>query len=126
MGKEKIIARHAEEEFERFLRKRFPDATVEYQPQTFITDGHPQEGATPDFRIIFPNGREAFVEITTFPQKGGEVLVDPKARQRRVMKNQAPGIPFLVFYRETLLALQAKKRYRHLNLRFIPNGNGKL
>lgn len=124
MGKENKAAMHVEEEFGRFLRKRFPNAEVEYEPQTFMTNGKPREGATPDFRITLPSGRQVFVKVTTLPQKGGENLVDPKSRQKRVMKDQAPGVPFFVFYRETLLSLQAKKRYKNLNLRFFPNGNG--
>lgn len=124
MGGEKEIARRVEVEFERFLKKRFPNAEIECEPQTFYSKGHHGQGATPDFKIIFPNGRTAFVEITTRPQKAGDNLADPKSHQKKVMEEQTPHTPFLVFYREQLIALQDKQRYRHLNLRFFPNGNG--
>ena len=105
------------EEFGRFLRERFPDAKIEYEPQTFMStrdeDGLP-EGTTPDWRIEFPNGRIVFAEVTSAEKNG----TDPKEKQKRVMKRSAPGIYYFVFYRQQLKLLQTKERYRKHDLNF--------
>lgn len=53
-----------------------------------------------------------------------EVLVDPKARQKEIMKKAAPGVHYAVWYRKNMLAVQqANPGFNFFNGKNWKNGN---
>lgn len=121
MGRKKEQSlNNTEREVRRFLENRFPTAQIDYEPETFTSraeNGNVPKGSTPDFRIKLPTGKIQilFVEATTAGYNGHG---DPKARQKKIMKECAPNVPYVVLYREQLEKLQKIPKYRHLKLNF--------
>ncbi len=95
---EQQIARH-------FLNK-FSNARITYEPAEFSADIEGKTRSTiPDFQIDYLNtGRSVYVEITAAKRTEG----DPKARQKKVMRQAAPDIKYIVLYRDCLERIQNK------------------
>ena len=111
---------NTEKEVRRFLEYRYPTAQIDYEPETFtskVENGNASQGSTPDFRIKLPTGKRQilFVEATTAENNGHG---DPKAKQKRIMRECAPDIPYIVLCREQLEKLQKIPKYRDLKLNF--------
>lgn len=92
--------------FRVFLERVFPGAEISYQAESFTApnDNGIPETTIPDFRVIRPDGKIIFIEITKERRNG----IDPKERDRKIMKKAAPNSPYVVIYADTLKKIQAK------------------
>lgn len=100
-----------------FLRKKFPSATILYEPTTFtFTDSSGKKRqTTPDvFFRKSDNEPGIFIEITTLPKNG----TDPKKKQREVMAAN-PQIKYVVLYRENLARIEASARKKRIDISFF-------
>lgn len=97
--------------FRVFLGKVFPDANISYEPESFsaINYHFARETTRPDFRVIRPQGKTIYIEITKDRRNG----TDPKLREKEIMKKAAPNCIYVVLYGETLLKIQ--KKYEEFN-----------
>ena len=97
----------AEQQFFTLLRRKLPIGTQIIYEDCFFKqqdDNGKEQGTTPDFHVIKPNGTEFFVEITTeaFGSNGN----DPKGEAKRIMSETLPVKKYTVLYREHLQNIQ--------------------
>lgn len=86
-----------------FLTKIFPDSEIYYESTSFtIKNGNGKEETVPDFKVVNPDGKTIFIEITKGRRNGS----DPKERERRIMKEASPNTPYIVLYNEDLKKIQ--------------------
>jgi hypothetical protein len=107
--------------FRVFLGEVFPDANISYEPEAFSATTYrhekhptiadfalsPMMGTAttrPDFRVIKPNGKKIYIEITKDRKNG----TDPKLRDKEIMKKAAPNCAYVVLYGGTLMKIQKK------------------
>lgn len=114
---------------------------VQPEPDKFEwrVDANTTRSTGPDLKVVdLQYGKEMYLETTTgeihaqllrtrvaredesgnsiFEDREEQVIVDPKARQKEVMKNAAPDVKYVVWYRSTLLAVQeANPGYNFFN-----------
>lgn len=113
-----LNAYNTEREFARLLLDR-TNLEITYEPTFFyhIDDDEIKRGTLPDFRVINPStGAETYIEVTT--------SVVGKGKQKSFMKQLAPDVHYVVFYRDKLEAIQAKFPEYHLMNGAPQNING--
>lgn len=100
----------SEQEMFIFLRHKFPDWEITYEPvEIWIhSQNGEKEGTIPDFGLRKPNDITiTLLEITTSRNNG----TDPKENQKRIMREAAlPNVRFVVLYRENLKSIMSKHR----------------
>jgi len=98
------IPKRTERIFRAYLELKFPEAEISYEAESFsiINEFGKKETTTPDFRIVKPDGKRIFVEITKSSRNG----TDPKERNRRIMKQAAPKDIYIVLYNKELKRIQ--------------------
>lgn len=117
MGKKEQSLPPTEKEVQRFLEIRYPTAKIDYEPETFMSlDQNTPKGTTPDFRVKRPGKRfpTLFFEATRAEKNG----YDPKAKDKGVMRERLPHIPYIVLYRQQLAKMEKMEKFKHLNLNF--------
>lgn len=103
---EGTIPNGAERAFCVFLKQVFPGADIVYEPEFFTAtnDDGKTETTRPDFRVVRPDGKTIFIEITRNRKNG----TDPKERDKMIMKKAAPNYLYVVLYADALLRIQRK------------------
>ncbi|MDO8269489.1 MAG: hypothetical protein Q7T54_02355 [Candidatus Levybacteria bacterium] len=113
-----LNAYDTEREFARLLLDK-TTLEITYEPTFFylIDDDEIKRGTLPDFRVRNPStGVVTYIEVTT--------SVAGKGKQKSFMRELAPDVHYVVFYRDKLEAIQAKFPEYHLLNGVSQNING--
>ena len=94
-----------EREYIRFLLESKPRLQIIYEPKPFHGANPKKRHTIPDFLIIDPVTQYKFYLEKTRTEYVND---DPKARQKRLMKQLSCGIPYTVIYGGNLSALQSR------------------